>query len=120
MEDADPAGLEATAGPLYESLGKILEELDPNPETYREKLKIVKNHFPDAAAKTAETSTEEKWLEVPEASYRAVENDLGMSISHKDAGQYDSEAKNLAQPPGYAYIAPPSVGSNQYGYWTHN
>jgi len=23
------------------------------------------------------------------------------------------------QPPGFAYIAPPSQGSNQYGYWSH-
>src|SRR5271165_4711251 len=32
---------------------------------------------------------------------------------------YDSEAQNTAQPAGFAYIAPPSVGSNQYGYWSH-
>ena len=31
-----------------------------------------------------------------------------------------SEAQTTAQPAGFAYIAPPSVGSNQYGYWTHN
>ena len=59
-------------------------------------------------------------MDTTPAAYQSVENDLGMAISHKDAGQYDSEALNTPQPAGFAYIAPPSVGSNQYGYWTHN
>jgi len=25
----------------------------------------------------------------------------------------------VAQPAGFAYVAPPSQGSNQYGYWEH-
>jgi hypothetical protein len=58
-------------------------------------------------------------VDVSEPQYRAVENDLGMTIAHKDAGQFDSEASTVPQPPGFAYMAPPSVGSNQYGYW-HN
>jgi hypothetical protein len=43
-----------------------------------------------------------------------------MVIAHKDAGLFDSEAQNKIQPPGFAYIAPPSQGSNQYGYWSHS
>jgi hypothetical protein len=42
-----------------------------------------------------------------------------MAIAHKDAGLYDSEASTLAQPPGFAYIATPEQGRNQYGYWDH-
>jgi len=42
-----------------------------------------------------------------------------MAIAHKDAGLFDSEAQTTAQPAGFAYIAPESQGSNQYGYWTH-
>jgi hypothetical protein len=58
-------------------------------------------------------------VDVSPSAYHAVENDLGMTIAHKDAGLFDSEAQNQVQPPGFAYIAPPSQGSNQYGYWSH-
>jgi hypothetical protein len=30
---------------------------------------------------------------------------------------YESEAEHTAQPAGFTYVAPPSQGSNQYGYW---
>ena len=43
-----------------------------------------------------------------------------MAIAHKDAGLFDSEAQNNVQPPGFAYIASPDQGSNQYGYWSHS
>jgi hypothetical protein len=82
-------------------------------------LTTVRTHYTDVAAKKTEISSENKWVDVPAPTYRAVENDLGMTIAHKDAGLFDSEAQNQAQPPGFAYIAPPSVGSNQYGYWSH-
>ena len=59
-------------------------------------------------------------MDVSPSAYRSVEKDLGMAIAHKDAGLFDSEAQTRAQPPGFAYIAPPSQGSNQYGYWTHS
>ena len=72
------------------------------------------------ADKKTEVSSDVAWTDVSPASYHAVENNLGMAIAHKDAGLYDSEAQGTAQPPGFAYIAPPSVGSNQYGYWTNN
>ena len=116
--------LKALSGQLYDSWDKILEDLEVTNEgrdaIYREKLKTVRTHFDDVADKKTETSSDVKWVDVSPVSYRAVERDLGMAISHKDAGQYDSEAQNIAQPPGYAYIAPPDVGHNQYGYWTHN
>ena len=46
-----------------------------------------------------------------------MRNDLGMAIEHKPAGKYDYESEHVAQPAGLAYVAPPSQGSNQYGYW---
>ena len=48
-----------------------------------------------------------------------MRNDLGMAIEHKSAGKYDSEAEHVAQPAGFAYIAPPGQ-SNQYGYWNNS
>jgi hypothetical protein len=104
--------LTARCGQLYVAWDKILEDLDNEHGDYREKVKLVKT-------RGTNVSTNTEWDDVSPAAYHAVENDLGMAIAHKDAGLYDSEAVNVAQPPGYAYIAPPSVGSNQYGYWTH-
>ena len=48
-----------------------------------------------------------------------MRNDLGMAVEHKPAGKFDSEADHVAQPAGFAYMAPPGQGSNQYGYWDH-
>ena len=72
------------------------------------KFTTVRTHYVDVAAKKTEISTDNKWVDVPASSYRAVENDLGMVIAHKDAGLFDSEAQNKVQPPGFAYIASPS------------
>jgi hypothetical protein len=121
---SEAAELTALSGQLYNAWDKILDDLDVQHEggetLYREKVKIVRTHFAEAGDKAPKMSTEERWVETTPAAYQAVENDLGMAISHKDAGLYDSEAQNTAQPAGFAYIAPPSVGSNQYGYWSHD
>jgi hypothetical protein len=113
----------AMTGQLYDSWDKILEDLDKRregPDTvYREKVKTVRTHFADVAAKKTDVSSDVEWQDVPASSFQAVENDLGMAISHKDAGLYDSEATNVAQPPGFAYMATPEQGRNQYGYWDH-
>ncbi len=116
--------LTALSGQLYNAWDKILDDLDVTnrgAETvYREKLKTVRTQFAEAGDKSPQTATDVRWVDTTPAAYQSVENDLGMAISHKDAGLYDSEALNTPQPAGFAYIAPPSVGSNQYGYWTHN
>ncbi len=115
--------LRAAAGQLYDSWDKILADLEVahrgNDLVYSEKVNTVRTHYTDVAAKKTEVSSDNRWVDVSEPQYRAVENDLGMVIAHKDAGQFDSEAQMKAQPPGFAYIAPPAVGSNQYGYWSH-
>ncbi len=42
-----------------------------------------------------------------------------MAIEHKAAGKYDIESERVAQPAGFAYMAPPGQ-SNQYGHWDHH
>ena len=111
--------LTARCGQLYDAWDKVLDDLDVEHGTYREKLKTVRTHFNESGDRAPSTSTTENWVDTTPADYHAVENDLGMAIAHKDAGLYDSEAQTTPQPAGFAYIAPPSVGSNQYGYWTH-
>jgi hypothetical protein len=110
------------AGQLYNSWDKILEDLDKTREgsdaVYREKLKTVKTHYTDVAAKKTEVSSDVQWADVSPATYRSVEKDLGMTIAHKDAGQFDSEVTTIAQPPGFSYMATPEQGRNQYGYWS--
>lgn len=116
--------LRGLSGQLYYSWDKILTDLDTDhygsDRTYRERIKTVRTHYIDVAAKKTEVSSDEHWVTVSEPAYHAVENDLGMAIAHKDAGLFDSEAQNIPQPAGFAYIAPESQGSNQYGYWTHS
>jgi hypothetical protein len=116
--------LRAQCGQLYDAWDKILADLDISHRggepVYREKVKTVRTHFVDVAEKKTEVSSDESWDDVSSSAYRRVENDLGMAIAHKDAGEFDSEAQTTAQPAGFAYIAPPSQGSNQYGYWTHS
>ena len=112
------------SGQLYYSWDKILTDLDAphfgSDREYRERIKTVRTHIVDVPAKKSETSSEERWVSVSPQAYHAVQNDLGMTIGHKDAGLYDSEAQTTPQPPGFAYIAPESQGSNQYGYWSHD
>lgn len=121
--NADASSLRALCGQLYDSWDKVLTDLDSEhyggDQVFRERIKTVKTHFTNAAEKKGATSSDERWTNVPESSYRAVENDLGMTIAHKDVGLFDSEADNTPQPAGFAYIATPTQERNQYGYWTH-
>jgi hypothetical protein len=120
----DAEQLRAATGQLYDSWDKVLADLEVSQhgteKAYAEKVNTVRTHYTDVAAKKTEVSTNAQWVDVPASTYRSVENNLGMTIAHKDAGQFDSEAKNEVQPPGFAYIAPPEVGRNQYGYWSHD
>jgi hypothetical protein len=116
--------LHSLSGQLYYSWDKILTDLDDSRDgryqDYRERIKTVRTHILDVASNKSETTSEERWLDVSEPQFRAVENDLGMAIAHKDAGLFDSEAQTTPEPAGFAYIAPESQGSNQYGYWDHS
>lgn len=102
--------VKAAASQLYVSWDKILEDLEFRRTDCREKIKIVRTRL-------TEVSSETQWLELPRSACEPVRNNLGMAIEHKPAGVFDSEAQRVAEPAGFAYIAPPSQGSNQYGRW---
>src|SRR5205807_7659062 len=84
---------------------------------YREKVRVVRTRFPDGTLAGGQTTTDEKWEPVDSARFREAKRSVGMAIEHKPAGHYDSESEHVAQPPAYAYIAPPGQ-SNAYGAWT--
>lgn len=116
--------LQSLCGQLYDSWDKILTDLDDShyggDQVFRERIKTVRTHLIDVASKKTDVSSDERWVNVSQDQFRAVQNDLGMAIAHKDAGLFDSEAQTTPQPAGFAYIAPESQGSNQYGYWDHS
>jgi hypothetical protein len=120
----ESAGLQALSSQLYTSWDKILVDMETRgigrARSWDQQIRTVRTHVADAADKTGVVSSDEKWVEVSQAAYAAGQNDLGMAIEHKPAGKYDSEAERVAQPAGFAYVAPPSVGSNRYGYWDHS
>jgi hypothetical protein len=117
------AELNSLSAHLYDSWDKVLVDMEVrgigNAREYDQKIRTVRTHLTDVAAKTGVTTSEENWVGVPQTTYEAMRNDLGMAIEHKPAGRYDSESEHVAQPAGFAYMAPPTEPSNQYGYWEH-
>jgi hypothetical protein len=114
--------LTALSGQLYYAWDKVLVDLETRGigtnRSYDEEIRTIRTRVANAAAKGGETSSEDKWVEVPRPTYEAQKNDLGMAVEHKAAGHYDSEAERTAQPAGFAYMAPPGQ-TNQYGSWEH-
>src|ERR1022692_4152658 len=114
--------LQSLTGQLYTSWDKVLVDLRDRKaggsRDYEEEIRTVKTKFPDAAGKDGVTNSDEAWVEIPRATYQVCENNIGMSIAHKPVGKYDAEVDEVAEPAGFAYMAP--VGErNQYGYWDH-
>jgi len=114
--------LQSLTGQLYTSWDKVLVDLRDRKSggvrDYEEEVRTVTTKFPDAAAKDGVTTSDESWVEIPRATYQVCENNIGMSIAHKPVGKYDTEVDEVAEPAGFAYMAP--VGErNQYGYWDH-
>src|ERR1039457_4342699 len=114
--------LQSLTGQLYTSWDKVLVDLrdrkSGGSRDYEEEIRTVKTKFPDAAGKDGVTNSDEAWVEIPRATYQVCENNIGMSIAHKPVGKYDAEVDEVAEPAGFAYMAP--VGErNQYGYWDH-
>ncbi len=113
--------LTALAGQLYTSWDKVLVDMEARgqgpPRAYNQKIRTVTTKLTDVAAKAGTTASEEKWIAVSRAEYDARRDHLGMTVEHKAAGRYDAEAERVAQPAGFAYVAPPEQGRNQYGYW---
>lgn len=110
------AELQSLTGQLYDAWDKILVDMEVrgsrSHRDWDQKIRTVRTHQGTA-------TSQEQWVDVSQATYDAMRNDLGMAIEHKPAGRYDLEADHVAQPAGFAYVAPPSQGSNQYGYWEH-
>ena len=108
--------LKSLTGQLYDSWDKVLVDMETrgigSARAYDQKIRTVRTHL-------GATTSDEKWVDVSPAAYDSMRNDLGMAVEHKPLGKYDSEAERVAQPAGFAYMAPPSQGSNQYGYWDH-
>jgi hypothetical protein len=115
------AELKALTGQLYDVWDKILVDMQTrgsgSNREWQQKIRTVRTRLPDAAAKTGTTTSDDQWATVSQATFNARRNNLGMAIEHKPAGKYDFEAEHVAEPAGFAYMAPPSQGSNQYGYW---
>lgn len=117
------AELPVLTGQLYDNWDKLLVDMEVrgkgNSRHYEQKLRTVCTHLADAATTTGQSTSDERWVEVSPAVYQSEQNDLGMAIEHKPAGKYDSEAEHVAQPAGFAYMAPPGE-RNRYGYWDHH
>jgi hypothetical protein len=121
---AKSAEIRALSAQLYDSWDKLLVDMEVrghfSGKTWDQKIRTVRTHYRDASGSNGQTTSDDQWVDVAQATYDAEKNDLGMAIAHKSAGKYDSEADRVAQPAGFAYVAPISVGRNQYGYWDHS
>ena len=115
--------LKTLSAQLYQSWDKILVDMETrgtgNARQYDQKIKTVRTKVADVTGKSSTAASDEKWVDVSKAQYQAMEKNLGMAIEHKPAGKYDTESERIAQPAGFAYMAPPGQ-SNQYGHWEQN
>jgi hypothetical protein len=115
--------IKTLTGQLYQSWDKILADMEVrgtgNARAWDQKIRTIRTQVADATGKPGAATSEEKWVDVSQAQYQAMEKNLGMAIEHKAAGKYDSESERVAQPAGFAYMAPPGQ-SNQYGHWEHS
>jgi hypothetical protein len=115
--------IKTLSGQLYQSWDKILADMEVrgtgNARAWDQKIRTVRTTVTDATGAPGATTSDEKWVDVSQAQYQAMEKNLGMAIEHKPAGKYDTESERVAQPAGFAYMAPPGQ-SNQYGHWDHH
>jgi hypothetical protein len=111
---ADAQQLDGLTHQLYTSWDDVLQDLDKDP--YREKIDHIVTTV-SAPGDKGTTVSDEHWNDISRDQWAQVENNVGMTIAHKPLGEYDSEATRIAQPPGFAYMASPAEGRNQYGYW---
>ena len=112
------AHLAALVSQLYVSWDKILIDMaieEGEEVTFRHKYRTVRvatGENNDAKPPT------ETWEAVSRADYERHKENLGMTVASKPAGLYDSEVDGAAaQPAGFAYIATPEEGRNEYGHW---
>lgn len=114
------------ADQLYISWDKILADMaieEGEDVKFMHKLQLVRVRVSGADAGGAGEALplQESWQPVSGTEYEAQKENLGLALEVKAAGKYDSEAERATpQPPGYAYIAAPEQGSNQYGHWVND
>lgn len=106
---AKAAELKSLTGQLYTSWDKLLVDMRSRGGRWEQQLRTVRT-------RDGKTTSDDNWVEVSKAQYQAMERNLGMAVEHKGPGRYDAESERVAQPAGFAYMAPPGH-SNQYGYW---
>jgi len=106
------AELKSLTGQLYTSWDKLLVDMRKRGGKYEQELRTVRT-------REGVTTSDETWVDVGKSQYQAMERNLGMAVEHKGTGKYDSESERVAQPAGFAYMAPPGQ-SNQYGHWEHS
>jgi hypothetical protein len=111
--------LDALRGQLYTSWDDILEDLDKSHGQFREQIKHVVTTV-SAPGDKGSTSSQTLEKEIPEHKWRSLEDNIGMAVAHKPLGKFDSEADLTPEPPGFAYMASPAEGRNQYGYWANS
>jgi hypothetical protein len=109
------AEVQALTGQLDRAWDKILVDMETRGQgkerKFAQKIRTV------TIPKDGQAASQEQWVEVAQARFDAMKSDLGMAVEHKALGKYDSEAERKSQPAGFAYMASPTQGRNQYGYW---
>ena len=119
-----PTALASLVDQLYWSWDKVLVDLEiveGSTVVFHETLQTTKVRANVAEGQQAETvELPAVTNTIPKQRYEEMKSKLGMVVEHKPAGKYDSEANELTQPPGYAYVASPSQERNQYGYWNRS
>jgi hypothetical protein len=107
--------LASLTGQLDRAWDKILVDMETRgsggSRKFVQKIRTV------TVPKDGQATSDEQWVETPQGRFEAMKNDLGMAVEHKALGRYDSEAEKTSQPAGFAYMATPAQGRNQYGYW---
>ena len=118
MSCAPPAANSTTA---WDKVLADLEVAHHGDETvYSEKVTTVRTHYVDVAAKKTEISSDNKWVDVSGAFVsrgreRSRDDDRPQGcgpLRFRSAEPRRSRRASLTS-------RPPSVGSNQYGYWSH-
>jgi hypothetical protein len=109
---AKAAELKSLTGQLYTSWDKLLVDMRSRGGRWEQQLRTV-------STRDGKTTSDDNWVQVSKAQYQAMERNLGMAVEHKGPGKFDSESERVAQPAGFAYMAPPGQ-TNQYGYWQHS
>ena len=105
---------------LYVSWEKILEDMEIEEGSdvlfyHKYKKVIIKTASADTSQVSHQTTSER--VKVDKATFEKLKENLGMVVASKPLGKFDTEAERVPQPPGYAYMCPPSQGRNRYGEW---